>query len=381
MKVFLDSNQYISDFRLEGAPIRYLFHYLNNAGHTLLLSRVVIEEVENTHREKVRVALAEAKKVSDQMAQLGLEAGAHLADPEAPEPFNLRAALAEYVEDIVVVEYSDVPHEKVVARALARKKPFDDEGDTGYRDCLIWFSLLKHLAADDQADEVAFISSNRKDFYNTKGGKAKGAETQGGAEVLFHEHLAQDLVIAGQTMTPYESVSSFVNTKVDREEHLIDRSKVYELFGRYLEEQGLALLSQMDSALAASVVFQLFSLRSGLTVLESHAEATEGIEDIHIEATQQLNNDEVFVECHFDIRGVSLDLFVPSAAYEDHRAIVDSTPAVWDVMSATNSLAIRLGVRPEFDASFRFNPRTHECTGFDLSSLSFRQRRTTAHAR
>lgn len=380
MKVFIDSNQFISDFRLEGAPMRYLFHYINNARHTLLLSRVVIEEVENTHRERVGAALAEARKVSDQMTQLGLAAGGLLASPKAPEPFSLRAALAEYVDDIVVVEYSEVPHEKVVARALARKKPFDDEGDTGYRDCLIWFSLLKHIAADNKADEVVFISSNRKDFYNTKGGKVKGAEAQGGAEILFHEHLSQDLALAGQTMTPYESVSSFVNSKVDRKEHLIDRSKVQELFGHYLQEQGLACLSQMDSALAASVIFQLFSLRSGLTILESHAETMEGIEDIFVEATQQLNNDEVFVECRFDIRGVSLDLFVPSAAYEDHRAVVDGTPAVWDVTSATNSLAIRLGVRPEFDASFRFNPRTHECTGFNLSSLSFRQRRITAHA-
>lgn len=379
MKVFLDSNQFISDFCLEGAPMRYLFHFLNNAGHTLLLSRVVIEEVENAHREKVQTALAEAKKLSDQMAQLGFLAGARLAQTEVPGPFNLRAALAEHVEDIVIVEYSGVPHEKVVARALARKKPFDDEGDTGYRDCLIWFSLLEHVASDDKPDDVVFISSNRKDFYNTKVGKAKGGEAQGVAEILFHEDLAQDLAKAGQAISPYESVSSFVNTKVDRKEHLIDRSKVHELFGDYLQEQGLTLLSQMDSALAASVVFQLFSLRSGLTVLESHAETIEGIEDIHIEATQQLD-DEVFVDCRFDIRGVSLDLFVPSAEYEDHRATVDGTPAVWDVTVVTNSLAIRLGVRPEFDASFRFNPRTRECTGFNLSSLSFRQRRTMAHA-
>ena len=53
MKVFLDSNQFISDFRLESAPMRYLFHFLNNSGHTLLLSRVVTSLEFRQRRTKV----------------------------------------------------------------------------------------------------------------------------------------------------------------------------------------------------------------------------------------------------------------------------------------------------------------------------------------
>ena len=173
MQVFVDSNQFISDFLLEGAPFRYLLHFLSNSGNTMLLSRLVIEEVENKYAAEAQKALVDAAKNRQRLKQLGLSQGA-ADDGVTPVPaLNLEMRVRDHVEGIEIVEYAGVPHADVVQRALKRRKPFDAEGDVGYRDCLLWLSLVRHLAARDGSDseEVIFVSGNWRDFYETGPGK------------------------------------------------------------------------------------------------------------------------------------------------------------------------------------------------------------------
>jgi len=69
VQVFVDSNQFVSDFLMEGAPFRNLLHFLNNEGHTLLLSRLVVEEVENKYASEPLKALTEAFKSAQRPRQ------------------------------------------------------------------------------------------------------------------------------------------------------------------------------------------------------------------------------------------------------------------------------------------------------------------------
>ena len=61
-----------------------------------------------------------------------------------------------------VLDYPDIQHEVLVMRAVTRTRPFDEEGE-GYRDALIWETILK--LASEVDSEVVFIS-NDNDFSN-----------------------------------------------------------------------------------------------------------------------------------------------------------------------------------------------------------------------
>ena len=60
----------------------------------------------------------------------------------------------------VVLPYPDSSHQELVARAIARRRPFDEKG-SGFRDALIWDSVLE-LAT--QGDGVLVLVSGDGDF-------------------------------------------------------------------------------------------------------------------------------------------------------------------------------------------------------------------------
>lgn len=66
---------------------------------------------------------------------------------------------------------------EVVSRSVAGRRPCDEKGD-GYRDTLIWFSVL--LAAQENPDEVVVFVTDDSDFMND--------DRQG-----FHDDLVHDL--------------------------------------------------------------------------------------------------------------------------------------------------------------------------------------------
>lgn len=79
----------------------------------------------------------------------------------------LRAKLSHYGVDIA--PYPEVTHERLVQRAVDRTKPFRENKGmvTGYRDSLIWFTLLKQA----DSNRVAFVSHNHTDFQEERGGR------------------------------------------------------------------------------------------------------------------------------------------------------------------------------------------------------------------
>lgn len=79
-----------------------------------------------------------------------------------------------------------MPHAEVVRRAIAKTKPFASNG-AGYRDCLIWETVLAALRNLD--GPVAFITANSNDF------------GQGGQ---LHPELCADVVRAGVALDKLE---------------------------------------------------------------------------------------------------------------------------------------------------------------------------------
>jgi len=403
VKIFIDSNQFISDFLLKGAPFRYLLHFLSNSGNTLLLSRLVIEEVENKYATEAQKAQAEFLKNRQRLNQLGLDVGAIAGHVSLPPAFKLEELIRNHLDFIDIIEYAEVPHAEVVQRALARRKPFDAEGDVGYRDCLLWLSLMQYLSlgAGGDGEEVIFISNNWRDFYKAStekqnkiavNGKAKlGGELRqleaascaagdtlavptGKAGVQFHSDLVHDLKKLKQKVLPFESVAAFVDSTIDKREHVINYEKKFELFEEFIEESGLNVLKQLEGRNGAVVLQWVFSqpTASALTILRSDAETFEGIEDFDIYIAEEVGQN-IYVSCGYDLRIVNVTLIVPRIQYEAHRYDIEAASHVWDTtILEDETVEIHLSLRCYFQASFSFDPKAESCEGFSLQTFSVR---------
>ena len=175
MKIILDTTEIVADPALKGVYFRLLREYVASSGSQVIIPEVVIQEARRCMREDVTKLIAELLgavhklrtryvwEALDRAITEGLEIGD--ADDEMLEYTwygDLEDAFERRLSDFgaSVIPSPSVPHSLLVTAELRRRKPFDGKG-RGYRDALIWCSVLE--AARDGA-ETAFITSNKADF-------------------------------------------------------------------------------------------------------------------------------------------------------------------------------------------------------------------------
>jgi len=100
-----------------------------------------------------------------------------------------------------IIGYPDTPHEDLVKRAMARRKPFNENG-VGYRDSLIWETTLSLATRLDT--QVILLSKNTNDF--------------GDDERELHPDLIEDLAdleLPRDKVILVSSLEDFVNAYID----------------------------------------------------------------------------------------------------------------------------------------------------------------------
>ncbi|WP_073376492.1 PIN domain-containing protein [Desulfofustis glycolicus] len=141
MHIFLDSNIFFNNWKLNNPNFQHLFNFINNNYSFKLLSKLVVEETENNRRKQVKKTNADLQKSIKEYNKLNDEAIDAKLYQIKYEDYSLYELLAQKTENIKTIDYSAVSHEEVVERALNVKKPFL-AGEKGYRDTLIWLSFL-----------------------------------------------------------------------------------------------------------------------------------------------------------------------------------------------------------------------------------------------
>lgn len=63
-----------------------------------------------------------------------------------------------------------VAHQEKLTHALRNRRPFDDQGKNGYRDSLIWHTLLDVCQRCTGESHVLFITNDTSDFCDTTSG-------------------------------------------------------------------------------------------------------------------------------------------------------------------------------------------------------------------
>jgi|ERR1700722_15783294 len=162
MKIILDSTAYRADFLLKGNAFQILLPALERIGASIILPEVVLEEVVNGYREELSKYQTSIQKLNRDARRLGLnEPGLEFSDE------MVSTELARYKKQLVttlkaeIPEIPNTPHPDFVKRALARRKPFNENG-AGYRDALIWETVLRVLERSSTTD--CFVTANTRDF-------------------------------------------------------------------------------------------------------------------------------------------------------------------------------------------------------------------------
>lgn len=161
MIIVLDTNIFCRDFYARGTQIQLLLKMGN-----IIVPEIVFDETLNKHREKIRETGSAALKKLEEYNRLACDEikidfeTKYAAEDAQFEDFltNLLFSHDAYPSE----DYPNVEHKIIVARALSRKKPFKPDGREGYRDYLVWRTVLEIVKGN--ADPIHFVSENPKDF-------------------------------------------------------------------------------------------------------------------------------------------------------------------------------------------------------------------------
>ena len=89
-------------------------------------------------------------------------------------------------------------YDDIYKRALVHTKPFSDESDKGFKDSLLWKSMISLAKKPGYADApVVFISSNTKDFCASKGANE------------LHPDLSREAESVGLNVVFFDGLDSF----------------------------------------------------------------------------------------------------------------------------------------------------------------------------
>ncbi|MCA6215519.1 DUF4935 domain-containing protein [Ideonella sp. B7] len=363
MKFFLDTNVFYGDWFLRNANFRYLFHFINNEGHELLVSRAVMQEAENIRNRDLHAAVSEVKKHLLSAAKLN---GQPVATPEPTfciEPYDLLEALRLKLDSVALVEYQSISHAVVVERALKRVRPFQ-ENEKGYRDTLIWLSLLEHLSRLPAGSEIVFISANKSDFYDPS------SKTP-----AFHPSLQEDIdrLCPSVVIRPYLSLFDFVDKTIDKSEHALDHSRAEMSFGEYVEEQGVNFLESIQPQVISKLQSLLTPGAPALSNATSlSADVTEGIEDLDILSTSEVGGADVYVSCMYNLRRVEIKISIPESDYLVHRQKIEGSGWFYERDTDGTQVQLTTMIRPYFTASFVHNVNDLSSRDFTVDDFSVR---------
>ena len=125
---------------------------------------------------------------------------------------------------ICILGYPSVKHQKVVKRDLDERRPFRrvKSGSIGYRDTLIWESILDFCQRAHNDSEILFITQNTKDFSDEDGER-------------LHADLKDDLL---RKNLPGDRVTLITNPRKFLDEEILADLQVLEHYKDEIVKSG-----------------------------------------------------------------------------------------------------------------------------------------------
>lgn len=361
MRIFLDTNIFFNNWFLKSANFQYLLHFINNEEHTLLLSNLVLEEVNNIRNRQVASSIEEMEASFNKLKKLNYEKISFSANSLGISEYDLLNVLNEKTEGIELIDYEKISHKKIVSRLFKSTKPFAAQ-EKGYRDTLIWLSLLQYIQENSDSDEVIFITENSSDFFSNDK-----------KDISLHKDLLKDIEDEqiSVKISPFKNLHEFVKTKVDKNTHSFDHSTHEELFEEYLESESTEYLASLDNN-SLSLYLQDSIFQSKVSnILGISVEILEGFEDNSIEGISEVDDDKLYIAYEFNFRRVFIQIEIPYPDYIANKEHLDTQYII--ISKDEESVIIEALVRPYFDVSFIYSPESEKMDSFSVNNLWLRR--------
>ncbi len=357
----MDTNVFYNDWFMRNANFKYLFHFLNNEGHALILSNLVLQESENIRKRELSDALSGIRNNIKKIQKLNPSKISYDEDSLGVEEYNLLSLIESRAQIVELIDYEGISHSEVVNRALHSKKPFM-EGEKGYRDTLIWLSFLDYLARNQVDEEIAFITNNKSDFFKA-----------GVDNVEFHPDLTTDMIAKGvrAKIIPFTSLFNFINSAVDKDKHAIDHYASEEIFEKYIESSSLKFIEGLSNVDLAFYFENSLFKTTVKDVLAIRTDIIEGLEDVEVMTTHKMGDNEIYVSYRYSLRRVVIEIDIPEVDYTLNKEELDRI--FYEAQIRAGIVTLSCVVRPYFDVSFIYNDKDENFKNYEVADVWFRR--------
>lgn len=248
--VILDSNALYGDPFLNSGNLKRLIAYSSLDKIDVLISEVVVEEVVNNNRNKIKTTL---EKVKGQIKTINDVSGTQSVVLTGIDIEKIEVELRERIEDlvqkgaIVKVPYKNDLLPELMNRALHKIMPFKENKEE-FRDSVIWLSIVDYLK-EGKFDKAFFISNNSSDYSDPKTG-------------LLHKDLLNDFpntklyknvkeFFSGEKeeinkLIPYEISTELISWASENQK---DESEIYSIIRENFFDELSGKVSQVLSSL------------------------------------------------------------------------------------------------------------------------------------
>jgi len=201
MDVILDSNIFLNDLKFEKPQSGELLAYLRRTGSKLVIPRVVMLEVLERYKERLKKGLNAAKGSWVSFAEIRMSPHADFPHIDVEQEFQkLEERMLNPGPRIQTLKYTDVSDidvNEIARRGAKRLKPANQNGEE-LRDVLVWLLVVQY--AKKTKLEVAFISGDQG-FRQTDDKND------------LHSELVEEIASAKLPIRFYPSISTFLTSQ------------------------------------------------------------------------------------------------------------------------------------------------------------------------
>ena len=219
--IVIDTNQFCSDMMLSGLRWKRLIEYVDKTGACMQMPRIVWQEIYRNYAKTVSSHYANAVLAIEKLNHhIGFSSPAlnfwgeryqisdvrgACTDLAGEATANLAKAYLAHIKNTLKLKAKDFIEtdsswfDEVIERAVNHVKPFSDESDKGFKDTLLWKSVLSLKQRPGFKDHpIILISSNSRDF---------GSPSEKGK---LHQSLAKEAESAGLDLHYFDNLDAFL---------------------------------------------------------------------------------------------------------------------------------------------------------------------------
>lgn len=304
--IILDTNILVANFRPSNA-FRLLLEASRGGQIQLVVPELVIAEAAAKYREQLAEAVRTLERSRQALRRFDVESDTPTPDA-ASEAVRYEVGLGKLFKGVgaKIAKTPSVPHDKLVRRALERRKRFR-AGDAGYRDALIWETVVEHAG---EGSPVVLCTMNTSDFAVEKGSDHLAADLLADLEEAGLGQQAVRLVVDLKTLVDeYVDVEQAATDEVVRALDRLRHDLRFELEDVLLSQ---GLNERETSAIeVGNLNLDLPAGADRATVTDAYIAAVGSLGAISVKDASALSADEVLatVEVELDV-DVDLEVLI-----------------------------------------------------------------------